>query len=174
MDLDEFNGIYLNPSLDKTSKESKSVFLLGDFDVDLLKYDHHAPTNEFLDSLSSYMFLPHIIQRTRVTSNSKTLIDDIFSNILSPDSISGNLTATVSDHHPQFVIAFNIFSNSPIGRESNIYEKDWTMFGQENFIIDYLAEDWNIIIKKEQASGNLSFQSFLSKINSINSKSKLH
>ena len=68
MDLDEFNGIYLNPSLDKTSKESKSVFLLGDFDVDLLKYDHHAPTNEFLDSLSSYMFLPHIIQRTRVTA----------------------------------------------------------------------------------------------------------
>ena len=49
MDLDEFNDNYLNTLLDKISKENKSVFLLGDFNVDLLKYDKHAPTNEFLD-----------------------------------------------------------------------------------------------------------------------------
>ena len=41
MELDEFNDIYLNPLLDKISKESKSIFLLGDFNVDLLKDDHH-------------------------------------------------------------------------------------------------------------------------------------
>ena len=82
MELDQFNDIYLNSLLDKISKENKSIFRLGDFNVDLLKYDHHAPTNEFLDSLSSHMFLPHIIQPTRVPSNSKTLIDNIFSNIL--------------------------------------------------------------------------------------------
>ena len=68
MNLDEFNDIYLNPLLDKISKESQSIFLLDDFNVDLLKNDHHAPTNEFLDSLSSHMFLPHIIQPTRVTT----------------------------------------------------------------------------------------------------------
>ena len=124
MDLDEFNDIYLNPLLDKISKESKSIFLLGDFNVDLLKYDHHAPTNEFLDSLSSHVFLPHIIQPTRATSNSKTLTDTIFSNILFPDSVSGNFTDTVSDYLPQFAIAFNIFSKSPIGRKSNICERD--------------------------------------------------
>ena len=55
--------------------------------------------------LSIHMFLPHIIQLTRVTRNYKTLIDNIFSSILVPDSVSGNLTATVSDHLPQFVIA---------------------------------------------------------------------
>ena len=86
--------------------KSKSVFLLGDFNVDQLKYDHHAPTSEFLDSLSSHVFLPHIIQPTRVTSNSKTLIDKIIS---SPDSVSGSLTATVSDHLPQVVVVSNIF-----------------------------------------------------------------
>ena len=111
MDFDEFNDIYLNCLLDKISKESKSIFLLGDFNVDLLKYDHHAPINEFLDSLSSHMFLPHI-QPTRVTSNSsnsKTLIDNIFSKILGPNSVSGNLTLTVSGHLPKFVITSNIF-----------------------------------------------------------------
>ena len=111
MYLDEFNDIYLNPLLDKISKESKSIFLLGnDFNVDLLKYDHHAPINEFHDSLSSHLSLPHIIQPIKVTSNSKTLIDNIFANIHDPDSVSGNLTATVFDHLPQFVIASIILS----------------------------------------------------------------
>ena len=34
----------------------------------------------------------------------------------------------------------------------------------------YLAEDWNSVTKKEQASANLSFQSFLSKISFILNK----
>ena len=140
MDLDEFNDIFLSLLLDKISKESKQTFLFGDLNVDLLKYDHHAPTNEFVDSLSFHMFLPHIIQPTRVNSNYKTLIYNIFFNILGPDSLSENLTAIVSDHLPQFVNASNIFSNSPSGSKSNIYEQDLTNFQQENFILDYLAE----------------------------------
>ena len=42
MDLHEFNGIYLYPLLDNILKESKSVFMFGDFNVHLLKYDHDA------------------------------------------------------------------------------------------------------------------------------------
>ena len=45
--------------------------------------------------------MPLILQQTRITSHSNTLIDNIFSNI-DPDIISGNLTATISDHLPQF------------------------------------------------------------------------
>ena len=37
MDLNEFNCYYLNPFLEKLSKEQKTVFLLGGFNVDLLK-----------------------------------------------------------------------------------------------------------------------------------------
>ena len=46
MDLDEFNDNYLNILLDKLSKKNKCVFLLGDFNIDLSKYNKHAPTNE--------------------------------------------------------------------------------------------------------------------------------
>ena len=59
MDLDEFNDIHFNPFLDKISKESKSIFLLGDFNVNPLKYDHHAPFNEFYDSFFSYALTTH-------------------------------------------------------------------------------------------------------------------
>ena len=73
------------------SKEKKNVFLLDDFNVDLLKYDKHAGTNEFIDSLSSYMYLPYILHRTRVTSHSQTIIDNIFSNYVSKEAVSGKV-----------------------------------------------------------------------------------
>ena len=89
MDLTDLNSNYLNNLLEKVSKEQKSVFLLRDFN--LLNYNVHSPTNEFLDSLASNSFLPYILQPTRITSHSKTLIDNIFTNVIFPDSVSGNL-----------------------------------------------------------------------------------
>ena len=38
MHLNDFNFNYLNNLLDKVSKEQKSVFLPGDFNVNLLNY----------------------------------------------------------------------------------------------------------------------------------------
>ena len=59
-------------------KEVKKIFLLGDFNINFLNYDIHPLTNEFLDSLSFHNFLPLILQPSRVTTNSKTLIDNVF------------------------------------------------------------------------------------------------
>ena len=53
MDLGELNDYYLNNLLDKLSKENKTVFLLTDFNTDLMKYDQHPSTNE----LGSYLIL---------------------------------------------------------------------------------------------------------------------
>ena len=137
MDLNEFNDYYLNELLHKLSSENKSVILFGDFNVDLLKYDNHHSTNEFLDSLSSHLLLPHITQPTRIRDTSKTLIDNIFSNTLIENTISDNLTATLSDHLPQFIILPNISlilfqinqifmkETGPIMCKKNLY---WTIF----------------------------------------------
>ena len=98
IDLNEFNYYYLHDLLHKLSSENKSVTLLGSFNFDLMKYDTHYSTNEFRDSLSSHLFLPHITQPTRIRDSSKALIDNIFSITLIENTISGNLTATTSDH----------------------------------------------------------------------------
>ena len=100
-------------------------FLLN---IDQLNYNNHAPINQLLDSFSCHMFFPHILKPTRVTSNSKILFDSIFSNIPFPEFVLGNFTAAVPKDLPQFVIASNIFSNSPLGNKSNIYESDWNNF----------------------------------------------
>ena len=69
---------------------------------------------EFLDSLAFNSFLPLILQPTRVTSHSNTLIDIyIFSNVIDSDIISGNLaTITIFYHLPQFAIIPNVYNNT--------------------------------------------------------------
>ena len=93
------------------SKERKQVFLDGDFNINLLNYNDHQPTNDFLDSLTSNSFIPYILYPPRITSHSKTIIDNIFFNFISHEIISGNITATISDHLPQFSVVPNILSN---------------------------------------------------------------
>ena len=72
-------------------------------------------------------------QPTRIRNNLKTLIDNVYSNIITPNNISGNITATISDHLSQFFIAPNIFSN-PLSIKLNVFD-------QENFILHYLSLD---------------------------------
>ena len=50
MDLTDFNCNYLNKLLENIFKAQKSIFLLGDFIGNLLNYNEHNQTNEFLDS----------------------------------------------------------------------------------------------------------------------------
>ena len=166
MDLNDCNINYLNKLLNKVPKERKSVFLPGDFNANFLNYNNHNLTNEFLDSLTSNSFFPYVLQPTRLTSHSKTLIDNIFSNIISPEAISGNLTATISDHLPQFMIVPNVFSNPP-SNKANIFERDWSNFDQENFILDYFSIDWDVALKLDEQNVNYSTESFLNKINSL-------
>ena len=159
VDLNEFKDYYLNELLHKLSSENKSVILLSDFNVDLMKYDNHHSTNGFIDSLSSHLFLPHITQPTRIRDYSKTFIDNIFSNTLIENTISGNSAATISDHLPQFIILPNIFSNPP-SNKTNIYERGWFNFVQENFILDYFSVDWNSLINNDK-DVNFYFNNFL-------------
>ena len=163
MDLTDSNSNYFNNLLEKVSKEQKSVFLLGDFNINLLNYNVHSPVNEFLDSLASNSFLPYILQPTRITSHSKTLIDSIFTNVILTDSLSGNLTATISDNLPHFLIVPNIFYNL----SSNIYERNWSIFDQENFMLDYFSINWNETLKNEGQNIDYSTEIFLNKINEL-------
>ena len=48
MDLADFNSNYLNNLLEKVSKEQKSVFLLGDFNINLLNSIYWIPLHQTL------------------------------------------------------------------------------------------------------------------------------
>ena len=97
MAIQEFMDTFLQPLLDKLSYENKNVILLGDFNFDLLHYESHIQTREFLDKICFGSLSPHITIPTRITPCSRTLIDNIFTNTVDEPSISGNLMCTVSD-----------------------------------------------------------------------------
>ena len=122
MGLTNFNCNYLNKLLENISKKQKSTFLFGDFNVNLLNFNEHNQTIEFLGSLASNSFIPLTSQPTRIITQFNTFIHYIFSNVFDPEIISGKLTATISDHLPQFAIIPNMFDNI-LCNKSNIYER---------------------------------------------------
>ena len=88
--------------LDKISRENKIVYLLGDYNLNLLAHFRHQDTSKFLDLLYSSMFLPLITHPTRITERKASLIDNIFTNDPLSQSVSGLFINDISDHLPIF------------------------------------------------------------------------
>ena len=77
---------------------------MGDFIINLIKHNEDQNTGNFLDTMFSQSFLPYITTPTRITRNTKTLIDNIYYNKPLNNIISGNLSRIISDHLIQFLI----------------------------------------------------------------------
>ena len=58
------------------------AYILGDFNVDLLKSGTHGPTSDYLGEFTSGGFYPLISLPTRLTETTATLIDNIWTNNL--------------------------------------------------------------------------------------------
>ena len=90
--------------LSKINGENAVCYLMGDYNINLLKADVHAPTNDFLDLIVSNGYVPLINRPTRVTEFTATLIDQVFTNAidtLNPSRyINGIIYSDVSDHFP--------------------------------------------------------------------------
>ena len=92
----------LNDILSSILKDNQHCYVTGDFNLDLLQYNHHVQTQEFIDSLFSHAFLPLISNLMRLTFYTATLIDNIFTNNLSQNVINGIVLNDLSDHFPVF------------------------------------------------------------------------
>ena len=68
---------YLDSCLEKYSSSSKPIYILGDFKINLLKFETCRYANDFLLLFQSYPLTPVIDKPTRVHSSSATLIDNI-------------------------------------------------------------------------------------------------
>ena len=69
--------VNLNQILNKINKENKYCILMGDFNLNLLNCELHTGTDDLIDTMGSY-FYPHILQPTRITDQTATLIHNIF------------------------------------------------------------------------------------------------
>ena len=94
------------------SKENKICYVVGDWNLDLINHHCHETTGEFLEIMYSRMFFPVITRPTRITSNTATLIDNIFTNNLHNFFVSGLMFCDISDHLPIFTLLLDQSKNS--------------------------------------------------------------
>ena len=83
--------------------KTKQIFLLGDFNINLLRYGSNTDVANLLHNMFSSTFIPLIFSLTRRTSSSNTLLDNIFANSYDPNFNARNLVTTISDHLGQFL-----------------------------------------------------------------------
>lgn len=105
---------YFDEALERFSESDETVYIMGDFNINLLNAETCNFTKEFLLTLQSYSFIPMIDKPTRVYSNSATLIDNIFVNKNCVRITSGNIISDISDHYCQFCLTeFSCETNFP-------------------------------------------------------------
>ena len=100
---------HLDIVLDRIS--GKRSYLMGDFNLDLIKNEQHTATGRFLNCMNSVGLHPLISLPTRITSTTATLIDNIFTSDFFKPVKSGLIFSSISDHLP----AFAIFGDTDMG-----------------------------------------------------------
>ena len=158
----QFTTEYLDPILNIIAHENKTSVIVGDFNIDLLKYDGDNHANEFYNTMTSNFYSPFILQPTRPIS--KSLIDNIFLNTSEYNSTSGNITIQLSDHLFQFVILEGFFKDLPIPK-LNIYQRNFKYFNEREFQETLNGINWDNILALNASDPNLSMNNFYNQIN---------
>ena len=161
MSVQEFNNI-LMPTSEKISKENKDAYLMGDFNINLINYDSHNLTSQFLDGTCSNSFFPYINIPTRHSPRSNALIDNIFHNNINENAISGYLTTDISDHLVQFQITPTLarFKIKP----KKILTRNIKSFSHGKCKNDLRQVDWTNTLKLQLSNVNDSFEKFFNQI----------
>ena len=129
---------YRDKTIEKMVSDDKDVYIMGDFNIDLLKCESSQISQDFLLSLRSCYLIPTVDKPTSVHRTSAMLIDDTFVN--SPDQLSsGNIISDISDHFSQFCITtsakdkladrFNDELSESAGLESN--NRKWNKLSEQ-------------------------------------------
>ena len=141
-EIEKFNK-YIDKIMAKTSKENKLIFCMGDFNVNLLNYDTHNYTDEFINNMISHYLLPHILHRTRVTDHLAMVIDNIFSSNTTFEAVSGNIMTHISDHFPQFIILNKTHTDH---KRCSFSKRDFSKFDEQKFVDGFVGTIWTSLL----------------------------
>ncbi|XP_065650966.1 uncharacterized protein LOC136079171 [Hydra vulgaris] len=130
---------------------NKSVYFVGDINLNILDYDVNKQTNKFFNVIFQSGYIPIINKPTRVTSGSATSIDQIITNEFINTKIKTGIFKTdISDHFPTFII-----SNKCI--QPDAYKKKVTTRIINDTSIKYFhylisCVNWNETLKNQNAN----------------------
>ena len=99
-------GELLNSKILSKLASQQRVCIAGDFNLNLLN-TNDPPIQDFCNALKTKGFLPHISLPTRIHGQTSTLIDHIWSNIMS-HSKSGVIPTRITDHHTTLICFYQL------------------------------------------------------------------
>jgi hypothetical protein len=126
--------------IDHLSSYANPVYILGDLNLDLLKYQHSNAVKNYVDMLFSAGFLQLIMKPTRCTQNSATLIDHIITKNLNKKLESYIMISKISDHFPIFFTTSNL---KPAHRIKYLNVRDFSKKNVNAFKNDLSLLTWN-------------------------------
>ena len=132
---------FFEDCIEKVLQEEKELYILGDINRDLLKEQIQIAWNDYIEPFGLTQF---ISEPTRVTSESRTLLDHIYSNC--PENVKSVLVPKIglSDHFPIFLTR-KMHNYTPKGNHYTISYRSFKNFDEAKFIGDLQAAPWNLI-----------------------------
>ena len=121
---------------------NKTIILLGDANIDLLKHDSFKPAQDLINSISLNGLIPVISRPTHVSDTYTTLIDHIYTNSINNFRSSGVITDPFADH-------LGIFLKIGLGSKlitqkgpTHYNHTDYSEVNTDKFIKDMNIADW--------------------------------
>ncbi len=147
--------------LDGLNHNNVTAFLMGDFNLDLLKYGTCTKVTDYVDLLFSHGFIQTISKPTRCTDHSSTLIDHCITNSTSYSHNSNVLTTLVSDHFP---ILYQINHDKQQNAQKTIEYRDFSDENMTNFKKALKSISWEPLLNSTdtQLAYNIFEETFTS------------
>jgi len=144
------------------NKMNKHVYILGDFNINLLNTNNHSQTNDFINIMFSSSFIPLINRPTRVQDDSITLIDNIYTNRHELENhFNGIIPTDVSDHFSIFHIMYH---NLPLAnKHEQITTRAYSAESIHNFKSSIHNKDWSSVLQCSDV--NSAYETFFNTFN---------
>jgi Reverse transcriptase (RNA-dependent DNA polymerase)/Endonuclease-reverse transcriptase len=152
----------LSELLNDITKKSSCILICGDFNINTLVQSKSGDI--LIDLFRSHGLRMTIDVATRITRNSSTSIDNVFTNI-DPDLMTAQvIDLGLSDHCAQVI---NVHGVIDIPKQSVIYKRSFTERNKANFAIDVSSETWDCIENVHSVNDMYSafLETFLSHFN---------
>lgn len=118
-------------------------------------------TDKFINTTYSVSLYPKITRPSRITPHSSTLIDNIFTNNIENNTVSGLLIVDISDHLPVFTAYDGDFKVNHPG-ERPTCRRLRTDENMNAFKNDLLAQNWDVVYKENDVDSETFLRIFTS------------
>ena len=148
----------LNLILNELMKECKYIYIMGDFNINLLKSRENTSCS-LIDLFHSFGIFNLINKPTRISKNTSTLIDHIWSNCFDRVKKNGIIFSHITDHFPIFSLFDIKSSNSDSNSDKEYYFRNFSDENLTNFKLSLEQVSWDLVFAASNA--DVAYENFI-------------